>query len=84
MKDRAVVAIEAMEGTDAVIARAGEVTRGPFISREGSEARPGHAVRRAGDRTANDREMNAARGTAIHVTAGKTLLFDSELIELVG
>src|ERR1044072_7732611 len=32
VKDRAVVAIEAMEGTDAVIARAGEITRGrPFV-----------------------------------------------------
>ena len=84
VKDRAVVAIEAMEGTDAVIARAGEVTRGrSFVVVK--VAKPGQDMRFdvpvIGLPTIE--RMNAARASALHVTAGKTLLFDrSELIEL--
>jgi len=84
VKDRAVVAIEAMEGTDAVIARAGEVTRGrSFVVVK--VAKPGQDMRFdvpvIGLPTIE--RMNAARASALHVTAGKTLLFDrSDLIEL--
>ncbi len=84
VKDRAVVAIEAMEGTDAVIGRGGEVTNGrPFVVVK--VAKPGQDMRFdvpvIGLPTIE--RMNVAGATAIHVTAGKTLLFDKrELIAL--
>ncbi|HLF85044.1 MAG TPA: UDP-2,3-diacylglucosamine diphosphatase LpxI [Blastocatellia bacterium] len=84
VKDCAVVAIEAMEGTDAVIVRAGEVTRGrSFVVLK--VAKPGQDMRFdvpvIGLPTIE--RMNAAGATAIHVTARKTLLFDrGELIGL--
>lgn len=84
VKDRAVVAIEAMEGTDAVIARAGDVTRGrAFVVVK--TAKPGQDMRFdvpvVGLSTIE--RMIASGATAIHVTADKTLLFDrDELIVL--
>jgi DUF1009 family protein len=84
VKDRAVVAIEAMEGTDAVIVRAGEVTRGrPFVIVK--IAKPDQDMRFdvpvIGVPTIEN--MTLAGATAIHVTAQKTLLFDkSELVTL--
>jgi DUF1009 family protein len=84
VKDRAVVAIESMEGTDAVIRRAGEVTHGrPFVVIK--RAKPNQDMRFdvpvIGLPTIET--MAAAGATAIHVTAGKTLLFDrDELIAL--
>ena len=84
VKDRAVVAIEAMEGTDAVIVRAGEVTRRrSFVVVK--VAKPGQDMRFdvpvIGLPTIE--KMTAAGATAIHVTAGKTLLFDrKELIDM--
>jgi DUF1009 family protein len=83
VKDRAVVAIEAMEGTDAVIVRAGELTRGkPFVVVK--VAKPGQDMRFdvpvIGLPTIEN--LRAAGATAMHVTARKTLLFDrGELIE---
>lgn len=84
VKDRAVVAVEAMEGTDAVIVRAGHLTRGrSFVVVK--VAKPGQDMRFdvpvIGIPTIE--AMTAAGATAIHVTAGKTLLFDrSELVAL--
>ena len=77
VKDRAVVAIEAMEGTDAVIARAGEITRGKgFVVIK--VAPPGQDMRFdlpvIGVPTIE--AMSRAGATAIYLTAGKTLLFD--------
>ncbi|HWP42460.1 MAG TPA: UDP-2,3-diacylglucosamine diphosphatase LpxI [Blastocatellia bacterium] len=79
VKDRAVVAVEAMEGTDAVIARAGEITRRrPFVVVK--VARPDQDMRFdvpvIGPPTIEN--MARAGATAISVTAGKTLLFDQE------
>lgn len=79
VKDRAVVAVEAMEGTDAVIARAGEITRNrPFVVVK--VAKPGQDMRFdvpvIGVPTIEN--MTGAGATAICVTAGKTLLFDKE------
>jgi hypothetical protein len=79
VKDRAIVAIEAMEGTDAVIARAGEVTRGrSFVVVK--VAKPNQDMRFdvpvIGLPTIEN--MYRAGATAIHVTAGKTLLFDRD------
>jgi UDP-2,3-diacylglucosamine hydrolase len=84
VKDRAVVAIEAMEGTDAVIVRAGEVTHGrPFVVVK--VAKPDQDMRFdvpvIGLPTIEN--MKRAGATAIHVTSRKTLLFDmQELIAL--
>jgi DUF1009 family protein len=83
VKEQAVVAIEAMEGTDAVIRRAGEMTAGkPFVVVK--VAKPGQDMRFdvpvVGAPTIE--AMRSAGATAIRVTAGKTLLFDStRLIE---
>ena len=84
VKDSAVVAIEAMEGTDAVILRAGEITRGrPFVIIK--VAKPDQDMRFdvpvIGVPTIET--MKRAGATAIHITANKTLLFDKdELIAL--
>jgi DUF1009 family protein len=84
VKDRAVVAVEAMEGTDAVIVRAGDVTRGrSFVVVK--VAKPDQDMRFdvpvIGLPTIE--KMIAAGATAIHVTSGKTLLFDRvELTDL--
>ncbi|HLG18002.1 MAG TPA: UDP-2,3-diacylglucosamine diphosphatase LpxI [Blastocatellia bacterium] len=84
VKDRAVVAVEAMEGTDAVIARAGEITRGrPFVVVK--VAKPGQDMRYdvpvIGVPTIQ--AMCKAGATAIHITAGKTLMLDrDDLIRL--
>lgn len=79
VKDRAVVAVEAMEGTDAVIARAGEITRGrPFVVIK--VAKPTQDMRFdvpvIGIPTIE--ALGEAGGTAISVTAHKTLLFDKD------
>jgi len=84
VKDRAIIAVEAMEGTDAVIARAGEITGSrPFVVVK--VAKPGQDMRFdvpvIGVPTIE--AMRRAGATGIHVTANKTLLFDKEqLVEL--
>ena len=84
VKDRAVVAVEAMEGTDAVITRAGEITRGrAFVVVK--VAKPNQDMRFdvpvIGRPTIET--MRRAGATAIHITAKKTLLFDKvELLKL--
>ncbi|MEW6127710.1 MAG: UDP-2,3-diacylglucosamine diphosphatase LpxI [Acidobacteriota bacterium] len=84
VKDRAVVAVEAMEGTDAVILRAGEITRGrPFVVVK--VAKPNQDMRFdvpvIGIPTIET--LKRAGATAIHVSAKKTLLFDKpELLNL--
>lgn len=82
IKERAVVAIEAMEGTDAVILRAGDVTQGrPFVVIK--VAKPNQDMRFdvpvIGVPTIES--MSRAGATVIHITADKTLMFDqAELI----
>jgi len=79
VKDRAVVAIEAMEGTDAVIARAGELTHGKsFVVVK--LAKPDQDMRFdvpvIGVPTIEN--MSRSGAAAIYVTARKTLLLDKE------
>src|SRR5205085_4759490 len=79
VKDGAVVAIEAMEGTDAVITRAGQLTRGrPFVVVK--VAKPNQDMRFdvpvIGVPTVE--MMQRAGATALHVTPQKTLLFDKD------
>ena len=81
VKDRAVVAIEAMEGTDAVIHRAGEITRGrSFVVIK--VAKPDQDMRFdvpvIGPQTIET--MKRAGATLIRVTSNKTLLFDKDAL----
>jgi DUF1009 family protein len=78
VKDKAVVAVEAMEGTDVVIARAGEIA-GPG-TRVVKVAKPKQDMRFdvpvVG--VATIEVMKQAGATAISVDAGKTLIVDGE------
>jgi UDP-2,3-diacylglucosamine hydrolase len=80
VKDKAVVAVEAMEGTDAVIARAGAIA-GPG-TRVVKVAKPNQDMRFdvpvIGIRTIE--AMKAAGATALTVDAGRTLLLDGEAL----
>lgn len=78
VRDRACVAIEAMEGTDAVIRRAGELVRGRLtvvkIAKPDQDMRFDVPV--VGLPTIET--MNESRATCLCLTAGKTLMFDRE------
>ena len=78
VKDKAVVAVEAMEGTDVVIRRAGEIA-GPG-TRIVKVAKPNQDMRFdvpvVG--VATIEAMKAAGATAISIDAGKTLVVDGE------
>jgi UDP-2,3-diacylglucosamine hydrolase len=83
VRDRACVAIEAMEGTDAVIRRAGELVRGRLtvvkIAKPDQDMRFDVPV--VGPPTIDS--MIAARATCLSITAGKTLILDrGEMITL--
>jgi len=83
VRDRACVAIEAMEGTDAVIRRAGELVRGRLtvvkIAKPDQDMRFDVPV--VGVPTIES--MIAAGATCLCLAAGKTLMFDrDEMIEL--
>jgi len=78
VRDRACVAIEAMEGTDAVIRRAGELVRGRLtvvkIAKPDQDMRFDVPV--VGVPTIES--MKDSRATCLCLTAGKTLMFDRE------
>ena len=80
VKDRAVVAVEAMEGTDAVIARAGQLagagTRVIKVAKPNQDMRVDVPV--VGVATVE--AMRAAGATALSVDAGRTLLIDGPLV----
>jgi DUF1009 family protein len=83
VRDRACVAIEAMEGTDAVIRRAGELVRGRLtvvkIAKPDQDMRFDVPV--VGVPTIES--MIASGATCLCLTAGKTLMFDrAEMITL--
>ena len=68
------VAVEAMEGTDAAIARAGVAGRAGHARREGRQAVAGHALRRAGRRRRDDStRCRPPAPTGSSIDAGKTL-----------
>ena len=71
VKDKAVVAVEAMEGTDAVIRRAGEIAGPGHADRQGGEAEAGHAVRRARRRRRDDRGDEGGGGDGDHDRRGE-------------
>jgi DUF1009 family protein len=78
VRDRACVAIEAMEGTDAVIRRAGELVRGRLtvikIAKPDQDMRFDVPV--VGVPTIES--MKQSEATCLCLTAGKTLMFDRE------
>jgi DUF1009 family protein len=78
VRERACVAIEAMEGTDAVIRRAGELVRGRLtvvkIAKPDQDMRFDVPV--VGVPTVES--MTSAGATCLCLTAGKTLMFDRE------
>lgn len=78
VKDKAVVAVEAMEGTDAVIKRAGEIAGGG--TRVVKVAKPKQDMRFdvpvVGVATIDS--MKSAGATVLSVDAGKTLIVDGE------
>ncbi|HYE66160.1 MAG TPA: UDP-2,3-diacylglucosamine diphosphatase LpxI [Pyrinomonadaceae bacterium] len=78
VRDRACVAIEAMEGTDATIRRAGELVRGRLtvvkIAKPDQDMRFDVPV--VGVPTIEN--MTRAGATCLCITAGKTLLFDRD------
>jgi DUF1009 family protein len=78
VKDRAVVAVEAMEGTDEVIARAGRVA-GPGV-RIVKVAKPGQDMRFDVPVVglATIAAMRAAGASALSLDAGKALLLDGD------
>ena len=80
VKDCAVVAVEAMEGTDETIARAGRLARGPFavvkVAKPKQDMRFDVPV--VGIATID--AMRAAGATVLSVDAGKTLLVDGDAI----
>ena len=80
VKDRAVVAVEAMEGTDAVIARAaalaGPGTRVVKVAKPGQDMRFDVPV--VG--VATIRAMQAAKADALSVDAGKTLFIEGDAV----
>jgi DUF1009 family protein len=83
VRDRACVAIEAMEGTDAVIRRAGELVRGKLtvvkIAKPDQDMRFDVPV--VGVPTIET--MITAKATCLCLAAGKTLIFDrDEMIKL--
>ena len=78
VKHRAVVAVEAMEGTDEVIARAGHLA-GPGV-RVVKVAKPNQDMRFDVPVVglATIQAMHAAAATALSLDAGKTLMFERE------
>lgn len=77
--EQACVAVEAMEGTDAVLARAGELANGRRLTLV-KVAKPGQDMRFdvpvIGPRTI--RKMREVNATAVAVEAGKTLLLEKD------
>ena len=80
VKDRAVVAVEAMEGTDAAIARAGQLAGGG--ARVIKVAKPNQDMRFDVPVVglATIRAMCAAQATILSVDAGRTLVLDGDAV----
>jgi DUF1009 family protein len=80
VKDRAVVAVEAMEGTDETITRAGRLAGGPFAVIKVAKPKQDMRFDVPVVGVATIEVMKAAGATALSVDAGKTLLVDGEAI----
>jgi UDP-2,3-diacylglucosamine hydrolase len=84
VRDQAVVAVEAMEGTDAVIRRAGELANGKNLTViKSSKPRQDMRFDVPVIGVATIENMRAAGATALIVDAHRTLMFDAKhLVEL--
>lgn len=80
VKDQAVVAVEAMEGTDVTIARAGRLAHGGFAVVKVAKPRQDMRFDVPVAGVATVAAMSAAGGTVLSVDAGKTLLVDGDAI----
>jgi DUF1009 family protein len=80
VRDRAVIAVEAMEGTDETITRAGKLTKGRFavvkVAKPKQDMRFDVPV--VGVRTID--VMKAAGATVLSIDAGKTLVVDGDAV----
>lgn len=85
IKDRTIVAIEAIEGTDAMIARAGQITGGGFVVCKVAKPQQDKRfdVPVVGDGTM--RSMIAAQGAVLAIEANATLFFrQDEALKMAG
>jgi DUF1009 family protein len=80
VKDQAVIAVEAMEGTDETIARAGRLARGPFVVVKVAKPKQDMRFDVPVVGVATIAAMQAAGATALSVDAGKTLMVDGAAI----
>jgi DUF1009 family protein len=80
VKDQAVIAVEAMEGTDETIARAGRLARGPFVVVIVAKPKQDMRFDVPVVGVATIQAMRAAGATALSVDAGKTLCVDGDAI----
>jgi DUF1009 family protein len=80
VKDQAVVAVEAMEGTDAVIARAGEHAGTGVVIVKVAKPKQDMRFDVPVVGVATVRAMHAAGATALSVDARKTLLIDGDAV----
>src|SRR5688572_17429411 len=78
VKDKAVVAVEAMEGTDEVIRRAGHLAGKGFSVVKVAKPRQDMRFDVPVVGLATIRTMQAAGGTALSLDAGKALIFDRD------
>lgn len=80
VKDRAVVAVEAMEGTDETIARAGRLARGAFAVVKVAKPKQDMRFDVPVVGVATIEAMRAAGATVLSVDAGKTLFVDGDAV----
>jgi DUF1009 family protein len=80
VKDQAVIAVEAMEGTDETIARGGRLARGPFVVVKVAKPKQDMRFDVPVVGVATIQAMRAAGATALSVDAGKTLFVDGDAI----
>ena len=80
VKDQAVVAVEAMEGTDEAIARAGGLARGPFTVVKVAKPKQDMRFDVPVVGVATVAQMKSAGATLLSVDAGKTLLVDGDAV----
>ena len=78
VKDRAVVAVEAMEGTDETIARAGKLARGAFAVVKVAKPKQDMRFDVPVVGVATVETMRAAGASVLSIDAGKTLIIDGE------
>ena len=80
VRDQAVLAVEAMEGTDETIARAGRLARGPFAVIKVAKPRQDMRFDVPVAGVATIAAMKDAGATVLAVDAGKTLFVDGDAV----